>query len=187
MYCSACGQQISDNSNFCQACGKNISNNNTQNSQNTYNAQNAAVSQSDAARFDYAMLRLDLDRMLKQRRTCLIVGIIIGLCFVTFWAMIPEQTASRGIDENFMWVYPMLSALSFVFGVAMPFGMIPILNFTREHGFGIFGNLIFMVMLFLILAIWCELAGIPYAIWHQIKISRAKAKIRGLEYNASAA
>jgi hypothetical protein len=172
MYCASCGNQIPNSSSFCPTCGSSVIDNNAH---NTYSAK------SDADRFDYVTLRLELDRMLKQRRTCLIVGIIIGLCFVAFWASVPEKMATRGINEDFMWVYPMLSAFSFVIGVAMPFGMIPILNFTREHGFSIFGNLIFMVLLFLIIVIWCELAGIPYAIWHQIKIMRTKAKIQSLE------
>ncbi len=119
---------------------------------------------------------------LKARRTkCSVLGIIVAVCFACLvnndGSIISDVTVGNIVGAVFLlfWFF------------TIPFGLCPLVDFMRKHGFWIMTGWIFMLCLFAFVFTFALCAGPIYFVYLESKIEAAKRNIKLARQNEQAA
>ena len=189
MFCPNCGNKLREDAYFCGSCGTQVGNAIQPTQQHPANQRPLTAEDlknyHEAARAErefeknvertseYAVLMEDEYKHLKSRFTmCTILGVIVA---VGFGSMLMSTASSPNMDisASSMVVTTIITCGLFFF---VPFGVLPIIDFVKNHGFVVWFSVIFLLFLFYFVFLFAFFAGIPSFISLRNKLKKTKAE-----------
>lgn len=187
MFCPNCGNELRDNACFCGSCGTQVGNDIQPTQQHPANQRPLTAEDlknyHEAARAErefeknvertteYAALMEDEYKHLKSRfAMCTILGAIIA---IGFGLMSTASSPNVDISASSMAVGTITACGLFFF---IPFGLLPIIDFVKNHGFVVWFSVIFLLILFYFVLLFAFFAGIPSFISLRNKLKKTKAE-----------
>lgn len=189
MFCPNCGNELREDAYFCGSCGTQVGNAIQPTQQHPANQRPLTAEDlknyHEAARAErefeknvertseYAVLMEDEYKHLKSRFTMrTILGVIVA---VGFGSMLMSTASSPNMDisASSMVVTTIITCGLFFF---VPFGVLPIIDFVKNHGFVVWFSVIFLLFLFYFVFLFAFFAGIPSFISLRNKLKKTKAE-----------
>lgn len=179
MFCPNCEKSLHEGACFCGSCGARVGNaiqpaQKDQGAQrpltakelNKYHEIEKAKREEERRRANYLLLR---SRFIK----CSLTGIAFGL-------VMSSLVFTAGKSNDMLAIEPSLLP-AFAFGAIMffflPFGLLPILDFTKRHGFLIVFTAVFLVLLIEFVIAFAIIAGAPCFISQCAKLIKARSNL----------
>lgn len=183
MFCPNCGNELREDACFCGNCGTRVGNAIQPTQQHPANQRPLTAEDlknyHEATRVErefeksvertseYAVLMKGEYKQLKSRFTmCTILGVIVA---VGFGSMVMSTASSPNM------VVTMIATCGLFFFV--PFGVLPIVDFVKNHGFVVWFSVIFLLILFYFVLLFAIFAGIPCFISLCNKLKKTKAEV----------